>query len=125
MKPLWQEITSLIADMDLELVDIHTEIADYHKKMIYSLDNLEKRDNVSLNINRYSIELSLTLVTKTSDETIDHTELSLTLLKKIELYDADLFARLEIAPALIIDGSEFSATRFELIAETLHIEEML
>lgn len=123
--PLWNEINELLKGSGLSLVDINDDISSYHKKALYSLDKVFKKKNESLNLNRYQVDVSLTLVTKTDETTVNHTQLVLNLLGKIESYDADLFESLETSPTLVINGSEYRATKFELTTETLHLEELL
>jgi len=123
--PLWNVIEELIAGTGLSLVDINTDIASYHRKALYSLDKVFKKKNESLNLNRYQVDVSLTIVTKTDETTVNHTQLVLELLSKIEQFDADLFVSLETSPSLVINGSEYKATLFNLTTETLHFEELL
>ncbi len=123
--PLWNVIEELIASTGLSLVDINTDITSYHRKALYSLDKVFKKKNESLNLNRYQVDVSLTIVTKTDETTVNHTQIVLELLSKIEQFDADLFVSLETSPALVINGSEYKATLFNLTTETLHFEELL
>jgi len=123
--PLWQEIEELLTGSGMTLIEANEEINNYHLTALYSLDKIEKEKNLSLNLNSYKVDISLTLVTKTSETTANHNQLVLNLLYKIEMFDADLFVSLEQSPPLIIDGSEYRATRFELTTQTLHLEELL
>jgi hypothetical protein len=117
-KPYFTEISGITqAALSLPLTDIDDSIADYNGKCLYELEKIDKKRTITARLNEYSAAINIYYTTKA---TAEHQTKAMILLAALQNYDARSIISMETI-RLIINASEYLATKFSLVFENINI----